>query len=149
MWTNIKLLLLETHHKTRIVGVSFFITVAGWWAWNAFLDFAYSANLTPFDVKHGFTRGFGQDPVWWLTLIATLTALLILDLAWKSIWRTVVVEGWHPWRHRARQRTGRNAEEHVELDIWQDVQRDPVMREKMRLLADGRFAGEAGELECK
>lgn len=149
MWTNLKLLMLETHHKTRIVFVSFFITVAGWWAWNAFLDFAYSANLTPYDVKHGFTRGFGKDPVWWLTLLATLAALFILDLAWKSIWRTAVVEGWRPWRHWVAQREGRNADRPIALDVWQEMQRDPATREKVKALARDRSAEEAGELECK
>ena len=149
MWTNFKLLMIETHYKTRIVGVSFFVTVAGWWAWNAFLDFAYSANLTPYDIRHGFTHGFGKDPVWWLVLVASLAALFVLDLAWKSIRRTLVVDGWHPWRHRAPQRIGRNPEELVELDVWQEMQGDPDLRKKVMALAGDRSAGESDEVECK
>lgn len=32
VWTNWKLLVIETHYKTLIVGVSFLITVGGWFA---------------------------------------------------------------------------------------------------------------------
>ena len=85
MWTNVKLLLLETHYKTRIVAVGFTITVAGWWAWNAFLATAYSDNLSPYDVRHGFNKGFGTDPNWWLTLVITLAVLLTIELIWKSL----------------------------------------------------------------
>ncbi len=146
MWTNLKLLVLETHHKTRIVGVSFFITVAGWWAWNAFLDFAYSANLTPYDVKHGFTRGFGKDPVWWLVLVATLVALFIVELAWKSTRRAFALEGWHPWRRRVTEGLDRNVRELVKLDIWQEMQHQPAMRGKLMALTGDRSAGETDEL---
>ena len=101
MWTNIKLLVLEMHAKTRIVGIGFSIIVAGWWAWNAFLSAAYSDNLSPFDVKHGFTKGFGKDPVWWLVLVITLAILVTFELMWKTIRRSLAIDGrWPLWRRR-------------------------------------------------
>lgn len=76
--------LLETHCKTVIVYGAFAITFGGWWAWNAFLAAAYSSNLSPFDVKYGFTHGFGRDPVWWATFALALGIPLIAELTYKA-----------------------------------------------------------------
>ena len=146
--------MLETHHKTRIVFISFFITVSGWWAWNAFLASFYSDNLTPYDVKHGFTHGFGKDPVWWLVLVATLGVLFVVEVAWKAI-RRIFVQGcfgatWQPRRRRRGLQCGDcKAEGLVELDVWQEMQREPAMREKLKALARDGSAGEVDELESE
>ena len=66
---------MDTHHKTLIVGISFLITTAGWWAWSAFLSYAYSDNLSPFDVKGGFEHTFGRDWNWWLVVLLVFRSL--------------------------------------------------------------------------
>ncbi|OQN97524.1 hypothetical protein B0A48_16677 [Cryoendolithus antarcticus] len=85
VWTNVKLLLLETHTKSLPIAISFTITFAGWWAWNCFLSAAYSANLSPYDIKGGFFHGFGKDLVWWLVFIGTISILVVMEFALKTI----------------------------------------------------------------
>ncbi len=128
MWTNIKLLLMETHYKSTVIAVGFTITVGGWWAWNSFLSYAYTDNLSPFDVKDGFLHGFGRDPNWWFALVLTLAVLVTLELAWKSARRYLALAGrWPLWVKRS----GKGAEE-MDLAIWQEMERDPEVRRRLR-----------------
>ena len=92
IWTNYKLLVLETHLKTIIVGVSITITVSGWWGWNGLLSLIYSNNISPYDVKNGFPKTFGNDLNWWLALIIAFTIMLVLEMAWKTARRRL--SGW-------------------------------------------------------
>ncbi|KAK0845248.1 drs2 neo1 protein [Friedmanniomyces endolithicus] len=127
VFTNYKLLVLETHYKTVIVGISFLITVGGWWAWQGFLSHAYSTNISPYDVKGGFTSTFGNDPNWWLTLIVVLAVLTVMELGYKSIKQSLLVAGlWPVWRlfgGRAR----RDADE-LDVGLWQAMEKEPEMR---------------------
>ncbi|OQO03363.1 hypothetical protein B0A48_11621 [Cryoendolithus antarcticus] len=85
VWTNVKLLLLETHTKSLPIAVSFTVTFTGWWAWNCFLSAAYPAKLSPYDVKGGFFHTFGKDLVWWLVLIGTISILVVMEFTLKTI----------------------------------------------------------------
>lgn len=132
MWTNLKLLILDTHYKTLIVGISFFITTAGWWAWSAFLSHAYSDNLSPFDVKGGFDGTFGTDWNWWLVVIITLAVMTVIELAWKSVRREMALGGcWPPWKVLKGSRTA----EELDVGVWQEMQRDVLIRRRLRELA--------------
>lgn len=106
------------------------ITIAGWWAWNGFMSAAYSDNLSPYDVRHGFANGFGKDPMWWLTLLLAFAALTILELGWKTlrsylgtlgIWERTG-RGWGKWARWV------GAEED-ETAIWQVREGMPGSRE--------------------
>ncbi|KAK3690751.1 drs2 neo1 protein [Vermiconidia calcicola] len=147
MWTNIKLLLLETQYKTLIVGVSFAITTSGWYAWIAFLSFAYSDNLSPFDIKHSLEKDYGKDPNWWLVLLVTLAVLVAIELVWKTLRRDMALAGWwslwRRWRHDSD--NAKNPEE-LDLEVWQEMQREPAIREKLKRLArDDVTEREVGE----
>ncbi|KAK3726094.1 drs2 neo1 protein [Vermiconidia calcicola] len=136
MWTNIKLLLLETQYKTLIVGVSFAITTSGWYAWIAFLSFAYSDNLSPFDIKHSLEEDYGKDPVWWLVLLVTLAVLVAIELVWKTLRRDMALAGWWPpWRRRRNASDNAKNSEELDLEVWQEMQREPAIREKLKRLA--------------
>ena len=126
--------ILESQYKTVIVGVSCLITVTGWWAWNAFLSFAYGDNISPFDVRGGFQNAFGRDPQWWLVLVAVVAVLVVTDLIYKSLRHSLAAAGrWPPWKH------SRTAEE-LEVSVWQEMERDPVIRAKLhRLARDGDY----------
>ena len=138
--------LLEAHYKTRIVGVSFAITTSGWWAWNAFLAGAYSDNISPYDIKHGFDQGFGKDPVWWLVLLAALAILLVFDLMWKSIRRNLTVSGrWPPWK--AKTGMEKSAEE-VDVHVWQEMEQDTAVQRRLTSLA-GHKSQEIEDLDTK
>lgn len=140
LWTNYKLFVLETHYKTVIVGVSFLITVAGWWAWNGFMASAYSDNLSPYDVKYGFTKTFGNDWNWWLTLIIVLMILITLEMIYQSVKRYLLVAGFWPlWKRspRARMVQGRNAEE-LDVSLWQEMEKNPMVQARLRSLNHGQ-----------
>lgn len=132
--------ILDTHHKTLIVGISFFITTAGWWAWSAFLSYAYSDNLSPFDVKGGFDHTFGPDLNWWLVVLITLTVMTVIELLWKSVRRELAVSGrWPPWKGLvAGKSEGSRTAEELDLGVWQEMQDDAAIRERLRELAGER-----------
>ncbi|RLL94188.1 hypothetical protein CFD26_103788 [Aspergillus turcosus] len=134
VWTNWKLFIIETHYKTVIVLSSFSITVVGWWAWNAFLAGAYAWQPSPYAARDGFTKTFGRDPIWWLTLVLVFMVLVTLELVYKSVKRNMKVAGmWLPWKQR-RNRLGENG---VELDVamWQEMEQDPIIRARLKRLA--------------
>jgi phospholipid-translocating ATPase len=163
-WQNIKLLLLETHHQTWIVYASFTITFIGWWAWNLFLSGVYSSNLTPFDVKGGFTHGFGADANWWATFSLVLVALFVLELAFKQskrylrrmlmagAWRngdesTLWREDGSSWREKkerwlgsrvwswSRRKMRKWMEAEWDVGVWQEIEAEGGMRERLLALA--------------
>ncbi|KAI1505286.1 P-type ATPase [Biscogniauxia marginata] len=131
VWINWKLFIIETHHKTAIVMGAFGITVAGWWAWNAFLAGIYAPQPSPYSVRGGFTNTFGKDPIWWLTLIVVVLVLISVEYAYKAVKRNLVVAGlwkWPPWKSR-------DNSDHLEewnVEVWQELEKDPVMRERLR-----------------
>jgi phospholipid-translocating ATPase len=94
----------------------------------------YSDNLSPYDVKGGFTKSFGRDPNWWLVLILTLAILITIELALKSARRSLALSGrWPLWKRKQNDGT-KNAEE-LDLEIWQEMEQDPGIRERLRALA--------------
>ncbi|KAH8841375.1 hypothetical protein MCOR31_009469 [Pyricularia oryzae] len=93
MWTNWKLLIIETHTKNIVILGSFLITVAGWWAWQAFLSGSYSPSPSPYAVRGGLTEGFGRDLSWWTCLIVVLAALIVFEMGYKAVKRQLVVGG--------------------------------------------------------
>jgi phospholipid-translocating ATPase len=135
---------METHYKTTIVIFSFLITFGGWWAWNAFLAAAYTPQPSPYAVQYGFTETFGRDPIWWLTLVIVFMILVTLEVVYKSVKRNMKAVGmWPPWK-----RSGKQLGEMDELDLeaWQEMEQDPVIRERLRRLARDE-TGEADDEE--
>lgn len=116
--------------------VSFFVTTWGWFAWLAFLDNVYAAGPDgPYNIRHTFTKHFGRDAVWWSTLFVVLAILGLLELVGKAVKRNMTVWGlwhWPPWRTR---RLSDNVEE-WDLGIWQELEQEPQMRERLRKLAN-------------
>ena len=85
-------------------------------------------------MKGGFDKGFGKDPVWWLVLILTLAILSAIELTWKPLHRNFDITREWPWWKRQRKDDGKTAEE-FDLEVWQELQRRPDVREKLRRLA--------------
>ncbi|XP_044724674.1 haloacid dehalogenase-like hydrolase domain-containing protein [Hirsutella rhossiliensis] len=135
LWINWKLFILETHYKPAVVIASFLVTTWGWFAWIAFLDGIYPAGtLGPYAIRHTFRNAWGKDAAWWATLFAVLAFLGLLELCGKAVRRRMLVAGlwqWPPWR---RQPLGDNVEE-WDVELWQEMERDPAVRERLRALA--------------
>ena len=88
---------------------AFAITIAGWFAWQGFLDGAYARKPSPYAARGGFSHTFGPDGLWWLTALAIVAALIVIETAYKAVKHRLVVAGlWRfpPWRRKARY--GRN-----------------------------------------
>lgn len=124
IWTNCKLLLIDTHTKTKIILAGFVITVAGWWVWSAFLSIVYTSNISPFDVRDGFVHGFGRDLVWWCTLLLTLTILTLTDLLILAVRRYLIMSGrWPLWPATEERRFQAR-----ELEAWQEIELEGCSR---------------------
>ncbi|TWU74553.1 hypothetical protein ED733_006234 [Metarhizium rileyi] len=147
LWINWKLFIFETHNKSAIVMCSFFITTWGWFAWLSFLDGVYAPGPEgPYQIRHTFTRAFGNDAVWWATVFIVLALLGLLELVGKSIKRHMLVAGawhWPPWETR---RLSHNMEE-WDLQVWQEMEQDPKVRERLRRLANDEETMEDVEAE--
>lgn len=125
---------METHYKMAIVMASFGITVAGWWAWQAFLSGIYPLQPSPYAGRGAFVNTFGKDTLWWSLLIGVLLVLIGLDITFKFVKRNLVVYGlwhWPPWRSASADDGTENCE-NWDRQIWQELEQDPVIREHLR-----------------
>ncbi|KAK1970913.1 phospholipid-translocating P-type ATPase [Colletotrichum sublineola] len=133
IWINYKCFILETHHKSVIVMASFFITFSGWWAWNGFLSSIYAPAPSPYSVRDGFSKTFGADWAWWLTLIIMMTIFILMETIFRTLQRSMILAGllrW-PW---ARKEDDVCADE-WRLELWQELEKDPAVRKRLRKLA--------------
>lgn len=136
LWINWKLFMFETHYKTTFVMCCFFVTTLGWFAWVAFLDAIYQGTPSgPYDVKYSFRKKWGGDAVWWATLFAVLGGLGLMELTIKVVKRQFIMAGlwkWPPWKKP------RSLSENVEewdLELWQELEQDPTVRAKLKIMA--------------
>lgn len=129
--------MFETHYKSGIVMGCFFVTTIGWFAWQCFLSGVYApAPSGAYDIHDSFIQLWGDDAVWWGTMFVVLGILGLVELAGKTIKRNLRVAGiWKltPWRKSG---LTDNVEE-LELELWQEMEQDPVIRERLRKLAHG------------
>ncbi|KAJ9319560.1 hypothetical protein DTO271D3_329 [Paecilomyces variotii] len=132
LWTNTKLFIGETHCKTIIVITCFSITIAGWWAWNAFLAAAYTPQPGPYSARGGFTSTFGTDPIWWLTLILVFAILVALQVVYSSLNRNIISIAMKPLRRRVKWFGGN---EDSDIRMFQEMEQDPSMRERLKKMA--------------
>ncbi|KAK2026044.1 phospholipid-translocating P-type ATPase [Colletotrichum zoysiae] len=133
VWINYKCFILETHHKSAIVMACFFITFSGWWAWNGFLSSIYAPAPSPYSVRDGFSKTFGADWAWWLTLIVMITTFVLMETIFRTLQRSLILAGlWRwPW---VRKEDDVCADE-WRLELWQELEKDPVVRKRLRKLA--------------
>ncbi|KAL7761741.1 hypothetical protein ACKLNR_008276 [Fusarium oxysporum f. sp. zingiberi] len=147
LWINWKLFIFETHYKSTIVMASFFITTVGWFAWLCFLDAAFAGRPSgPYAIRNGFTEAFGADAVWWATLFIVLGLLGLFEIVLKCVKRLLLIAGlwdWPPW---GKSRRGENIEE-WDVELWQELEQDPALRERLKRLARDEQVEEEDEFE--
>ncbi|MBE3048065.1 hypothetical protein IMZ48_37265 [Candidatus Bathyarchaeota archaeon] len=110
---------------------SFFLTTAGWWLWNGVLSAVYNPSPSIYAVRHGFSDTFGRDPLWWATLFGVLGVLGLVEMARRIAKRVFVGMGlwrWGPWRRGL---------EGLDVEVWQEMEKDPVVWERLKRLAAG------------
>lgn len=160
MWTNWKLMIIETHHKSVVILTGFFITVGGWWLWQAFLAGVYAQQPSPYAVRDGFFLRFGKDPVWWLTLLVVLFVLVCMELGYKVAKRTLIIMGlwkwrwswlwrisrWCTWRKGREKELNRSLEE-WDLELWQEMEQDPLVKERLKGILESEEDGVEEEVD--
>ncbi|CAK3898983.1 phospholipid-transporting ATPase DNF3 [Lecanosticta acicola] len=147
VWTNWKIFIIETHYKTLVVMLSFAITVAGWWAWNGFMSAIYMNNLSPYDVNGGFSDTFGAEWNWWLTFLVGFSVLATAELVYGATKRNLIASGaWPPWKYLPFKgvRHSESMAEDMDLELWQEMERDPAVREKLEMMARDEVGEEVG-----
>ncbi|KAH8737143.1 hypothetical protein BGZ61DRAFT_525327 [Ilyonectria robusta] len=134
LWINWKLFIFETHYKTNIVMFSFFLTTWGWFGWLSFLDAVYAPEPSgTYSIRDSFTTLFGDDAVWWSTVFIVLGLIGLMEMVIKTVKRQLLLAGlwkWPPWK---QSRVGDNIEE-WDVELWQELEQDPVMRERLSRL---------------
>lgn len=134
--------------------------------WQAFLSGVYAPPPSPYAVRGSLTEGFGRDLSWWLSLIVILAALVVVETAYKSLKRQLVVLGVLSWQRKFRKQLfgawlrGSNRqpavvaagassapeqirtqqdedEEDLDLELWQELEQDPEIRARLEKLAWG------------
>ncbi|KAF4454999.1 hypothetical protein F53441_2560 [Fusarium austroafricanum] len=147
LWINWKLFIFETHYKSAIVMASFFITTVGWFAWLSFLDAAYAPSPSgPYAIRDSFTTLFGDDAVWWATLFIVLGLIGLFEIVLKVVKRFLLLAGlwdWPPW---GKSRHGENIEE-WDVELWQELEQDPALRERLKRLARDEQVEEEEDVE--
>ncbi|EXL49675.1 hypothetical protein FOCG_09940 [Fusarium oxysporum f. sp. radicis-lycopersici 26381] len=147
LWINWKLFIFETHYKSAIVMASFFITTVGWFAWLCFLDAAFAGRPSgPYAIRNSFTEAFGADAVWWATLFIVLGLLGLFEIVLKCVKRLLLIAGlwdWPPW---GKSRRGENIEE-WDVELWQELEQDLALRERLKRLARDEQVEEEDEFE--
>lgn len=155
MWINWKLLIIDTHYKSPVILVAFLITIGGWWAWQAFLAGAYATQVSPYAVRGSFFNSFGKDLGWWLTLILVLFALFVLELGFNMAKRTMTILGlWRwgrgrfqrvkRWRKVAREDWMDGNLEDWNLGLWQEMEKDRRVRERLAGILEEEERGVSG-----
>lgn len=127
--------IFETHYKSKIVMGSFYVTTIGWFAWLCFLDGVFGATPSgPYVIRNSFTGLFGNDPAWWATLFGVLGMLGLFEMTLKTAKRNLQVIGvwqWPPWQKPG---LSENVED-WDLELWQELEQNPVVKEKLAKMA--------------
>ncbi|KZL78152.1 phospholipid-translocating P-type ATPase [Colletotrichum tofieldiae] len=132
IWINYKILILEIHHKTKVAIWAAIASVAGLWAYHLITAAATGLSLTPYSVKYGLTAVFGQDAVWWMTLIWVLGMLLLVESTLRSfkqnsMIRTLIYRCWPFQKETARGGGVREGFRDWEPRLWQEMEMDPAV----------------------
>ncbi|WQF77387.1 Putative P-type ATPase, subfamily IV, P-type ATPase, A domain superfamily, HAD superfamily [Colletotrichum destructivum] len=140
IWINYKILILEMHHKTKIAIWSAVGSVAGLWVYQLINAASAAPSSTPYSAKNGLTTGFGRDAAWWMTLIWTLGALLLIELTLRSFKQNSMIRSaiYRCWPFEKKTAIGggvRNGFRDWELRLWQEMETDPAVAKILKRLS--------------
>lgn len=100
---NVKILILECHHKTMIIFGGFAISIIGWFVWNLFIGVIYPLKFGPYVVRGSFVHEFGNKLGWWATAGATIAAVLAFELGVTALQRIYFPRDQHLWQEIERE----------------------------------------------
>ncbi|KAI1620105.1 phospholipid-translocating ATPase [Exophiala viscosa] len=105
---SLKLQFIELHNKSVAAAIAIFLSVGGWCLWNLILSVIYPYQVL-YTVHNGFTRRFGRDLLWWLTLLLIILSVCLLEVTIKAI---------------------RSAVWPTDVDIFQGLEQDREVRKR-------------------
>ncbi|OTB00193.1 hypothetical protein M426DRAFT_66427 [Hypoxylon sp. CI-4A] len=100
---NVKILILECHHKTAITFGGFAISIVGWFVWNLFIGVIYPLKFGPYIVRGSFVHEFGNRLGWWAAAGATIAAVLAFELGLTALGRIYFPRDEHLWQEVERE----------------------------------------------
>lgn len=89
VFVNVKMLVLEMHHKTLVSFIALVLSVFGWFLWNLMISASGLMDRTvgPYIVRDAFINNFGRELIWWVTGLLTLAAVIIFELCVTALRR--------------------------------------------------------------
>ncbi|KAL3291756.1 P-type ATPase [Colletotrichum asianum] len=130
-WINIKLLIVELHHKTQIAFWAILGSVAGVWVYALITAVASGPSSGPYSIRGGLLLLFGRDPAWWFTLLLVLGGLSIMEMATQALKQSHVLRAWlsRCWssEHNNEKKGGgvREGFKDWEPRLWQEMEKEP------------------------
>ncbi|KAI8963107.1 phospholipid-translocating P-type ATPase [Daldinia sp. FL1419] len=100
---NIKILILECHHKTVVIFVGFILSIVGWFVWNLFIGEIHPVEFGPYNVRHSFVSEFGNKLGWWAAAGATVAAVVTFELGLTALQRIYFPRDQHLWQEIERE----------------------------------------------
>ncbi|KAI0883071.1 phospholipid-translocating P-type ATPase [Annulohypoxylon maeteangense] len=100
---NVKILVLECHHKTAITLGGLAISITGWFVWNLFIGAIYPLKFGIYIVRGSFVHEFGNKLGWWATAGATIAAVIALELGITALQRIYFPRDQHLWQEIERE----------------------------------------------
>jgi magnesium-transporting ATPase (P-type) len=70
---------LEMHNKSVVSAIGILLSIGGWFLWNIILSSIYTHNVT-YNVKGGLLQRFGDNLLWWLSLILIVSICLLFEV---------------------------------------------------------------------
>jgi phospholipid-translocating ATPase len=81
---SMKLQVIENHNKSIMTVIACVLSVGGWFLWMIILASIYVNNYT-YNVKDSFFVRFGDNLLWWLTLLLIVVATMWFEFGVKSL----------------------------------------------------------------
>ncbi len=100
------------HNKTWISALGWLLSVGGWFLWTLVLSALYKHGggwYLLYPVADSFLQLFGKNPLWWLSLVLTLAAVILFEIGVSSLRKTF-------WP--------------TDIDLFQELQKDKIIRER-------------------
>ncbi|TGJ79357.1 hypothetical protein E0Z10_g9404 [Xylaria hypoxylon] len=106
---NVKILILELHHKTWIPLAACALSISLWFFFSLIVDFLprrysyQSSQYSPYRVYHAFTENFGNSLPWWTVVIIGIFIVLGTNLGVTAVQRVFFPTDRNLWQEIEKQ----------------------------------------------
>ncbi|KAF3908422.1 hypothetical protein ABW21_db0201491 [Orbilia brochopaga] len=110
LFVNTKLQFIEQHNITIVAVIVWVITIAGWFLWNVVIIGYGFKTWTIYYLPQEFALHVGRDLLWWTVVLLVLGCCIVFELSVRSIKTSFFPN---------------------EVDHFQEIQKDPVLKKKL------------------